>query len=340
MNALKWSNYIVKFEGENRIYLFKSISETLYALLPQEYSIIDRYLNGDKISLSNDIKIHISELYVDGLIVDARVDEVEVFKKSFRERMQSSDFGVLYFAPSFKCNLRCRYCIIGESISVPEDNFYPDMTGTNVIQTARWTYDMCIHYKISELKVILYGGEPMLSHKNNIAFIHSLNDMVKKDKNIQLKYMIITNGFRIKQEDIVELIGAGVQTAQVTLDGPPDIHDKRRYGVNREKTFNAILNNLLFMSTHFENTAIRINVDNENAKSINKLIDILYQNGLQKNVCYILIWSIHLIILMIVAIIMKQLQCLNLFIIMHFLKILILRRGDDTAHYHQSFILL
>lgn len=283
MSSLKWSNYVIKFESLNKIYLFKSITETLYALQPQEYSVIDRYLSDKSVSLNQDIKLHISELYVDGLIIDDATDEVKLFRDSFEEKMRSSISGVLYFAPSLKCNLRCSYCIIGESINSATENELSGMTEANAVQTAKWTYDMCIHHNISELKVILYGGEPMLSHKNNITFIKSLDEMIQKgEKHITLKYMIITNAYKINENYVNELIHFGVQTVQVTLDGPPDIHNKRRYGVNREKTFDTILHNLLFLSEKFENTAIRVNVDNKNSRHITELIDILHQNGLQK----------------------------------------------------------
>ena len=283
MTSLKWSNYVSKFDGSDKIYLFKTITETLYTLKPEEYSIIDSYINGKNVVLSQQTKLHISELYVDGILVDKKIDEVKIFKDSFKEKMQNSTNGVLYFAPSFKCNLRCCYCIIGKSVESSNESAFPEMSETDVIQTAKWTYDMCNYHNIKKLKVILYGGEPMLSHKNNTLFIRTLNNLVHENsEKVILNYMVITNGFKLNQEDMLELIRLGVQTAQITLDGPPDIHNNRRYGVNKEKTFDLILQNLIFVAAHFDNTAIRINVDNKNASHINELIDILYQNELQK----------------------------------------------------------
>ena len=40
--------------------------------------------------------------------------------------------------------------------------------------------------------------------------------------------MVITNGFKINKEKVKELVDIGVQTIQITLDGPPHIHDNRR----------------------------------------------------------------------------------------------------------------
>ena len=88
----------------------------------------------------------------------------------------------------------------------------------------------------------------------------------------------MVNAFKINEEKVRELVDIGVQTIQITLDGPPHIHDKRRYGVNKEKTFNQILENLKYVSKCFKDTVIRINVDDENASHIKELIDILHNN--------------------------------------------------------------
>lgn len=283
MKELKWSNYIVTFDDDKKTFLFKSITETLYSLSTEEYQIINSYIKGEIMAIDDTIKRHISELYLDGMVVDSDIDEVEIFKSTFQDKMNSSKHGVIYFAPSLKCNLRCKYCIIGDSIENPCESAGRDMTNKDAMQAARWTYQMCNHHNIGELKVILYGGEPTMMQKTHILFLKTLNLFIEQnDKNIELNTMIITNGFKIDKEMMQELADIGVQTIQITLDGPPNIHDMRRYGVNKEKTFNKILENLVCVSGYFKNTVIRINVDDENASYIKELIDILHSNKLER----------------------------------------------------------
>lgn len=283
MKELKWSNYIVTFSGDNKTFLFKSITETLYSLSTDEYQIIDSFINCKTKSIDDTIKRHISELYLDGIIVDRDIDEVKIFKSTFRDKMDSSKHGVIYFAPSLKCNLRCKYCIIGDSVENPCESTQKDMTNKDIIQTAVWAHQMCSHHSIGELKVILYGGEPTMMHNAHLLFLRTLNSLIEQNKkNIKLDVTIITNGFKINKENVQELVDIGVQTIQITLDGPPHIHDNRRYGVNEEKTFDQILENLIYVSRCFKNTIIRINVDDENASYIKELIDILYSNKLEQ----------------------------------------------------------
>lgn len=283
MKKLKWSNYIVTFEDDEKTFLFKSITETLYSLSTEEYQIIDSYIKDEITAIDNTTKRHIAELYLDGMVVNRDIDEVEIFKSTFRDKMNSSKHGVIYFAPSLKCNLRCKYCIIGDSIESPCESTGRDMINEDAIQTAEWTYQMCNHHSIDELKVILYGGEPTMMHNTHLLFLKTLNSLIEQnDKNIKLNTMVITNGFKINKEKVRELVDIGVQTIQITLDGPPHIHDKRRYGVNREKTFNQILENLVYVSGYFKNAVIRVNVDDENASCIKELIDILHSNKLEQ----------------------------------------------------------
>ena len=283
MKKLKWSNYIVTFENDKKTLLFKSITGTLYSLPTEEYKIIDSYIKDGLKTTDNATKRHISELYLDGMVVDRDVDEVETFKSSFKDKINSSKYGVIYFAPSLKCNLHCKYCIIGDSIENPCEDAVRDMTNKDTIQTAKWTYQMCNQHNIGELKVILYGGEPTMMHKTHLLFLKTLNSLIEQNENsIELNTMVITNGFKINKEKVKELVDIGVQTIQITLDGPPHIHDNRRYGVNKEKTFNQILENLIYTSECFKNSVIRINVDDENVNHIKELIDILHSKKLER----------------------------------------------------------
>ena len=283
MKDLKWSNYIVAFDDVKKTYLFKSITETLYSLPTEEYRTIDSYIKDGAKIIDDTIRRHISELYLDGMIVDREIDEVELFKSSFLNKMNASKHGVIYFAPSLKCNLRCKYCIIGDSVENSCESLGNDMTNEDAIQTAKWTYQMCNRHSIDELKVILYGGEPTMMHRTHLLFLKTLNSIIEQnEKIIKLNTMIITNGFKIDKEKAAELVDIGVQTIQITLDGPPHVHDKRRYGINKEKTFNQILENLEYVSKRFKNTVIRINVDDENANHIKELIDILHSNEFER----------------------------------------------------------
>jgi len=70
---------------------------------------------------------------------------------------------------------------------------------------------------------------------------------------------------------------------KVTLDGPPDVHDKRRSLVGGQGTFEVILDNLV-VATDYVAVILRVNIDQENISQVPELLDILKARGLAKEV--------------------------------------------------------
>lgn len=70
---------------------------------------------------------------------------------------------------------------------------------------------------------------------------------------------------------------------QITLDGEPGIHNKRRKLAKDENTFEVIIRNIknIIESDRNLQFIIRINVDNDNAKSIGKILDYFEELGLK-----------------------------------------------------------
>jgi len=66
---------------------------------------------------------------------------------------------------------------------------------------------------------------------------------------------------------------------QVTLDGPPEVHDRRRPLANGRGTFNQILENLIVLGglAPQVHVALRVNFDKTNFMYVPQLLDILPQ---------------------------------------------------------------
>lgn len=278
---MKWSIYIACFEFDNSVMLYKSITDALFEVSRNEYRMINQFLeNGDSKQLSDSIKSHISELYLNKFIVENEVDEVELFKHEYLKKITEAQAGTVYFSPSFLCNLKCTYCIIGESVN--NSRCETRMRGHIVDKSAEYVYKTAVNRNIKQLNVILYGGEPMLSQASNISFIKKLAELNQEQK-VSIEYTLVTNGYDMSDGAVNEILNAGVLNLQITLDGPRHIHDTRRIGVHGEKTFDIILEHLCTNSLKFKNVVIRINVDNTNAGSICELINILGSKELNKH---------------------------------------------------------
>ena len=75
------------------------------------------------------------------------------------------------------------------------------------------------------------------------------------------------------------LAAAGVTGAQITLDGPPEIHDRRRKLHSGRGTFDQIVRNLK-ETKDILNFLVRVNVDKENFEAAFKLVEILKREGI------------------------------------------------------------
>ena len=80
---------------------------------------------------------------------------------------------------------------------------------------------------ISNLHVTWYGGEPMMAmdivERLTVGF-----QKVCEEYKISYSAGIITNGFWLTKENVEHLKELEINAIQVTLDGAPEEHNKRR----------------------------------------------------------------------------------------------------------------
>ena len=132
-----------------------------------------------------------------------------------------------------------------------------------------------------------YGGEPLLA--KNIIWELS-NKFITYTERFGANYsaQIITNGYLLDDETIKNFLKYKITNAQITIDGPSDIHNKRRKLKNSSKpTFDVILNNTKKALEAGIGIALRINVDKTNENRVNELLDTLLNYGLKDAYIYL-----------------------------------------------------
>jgi uncharacterized protein len=72
----------------------------------------------------------------------------------------------------------------------------------------------------------------------------------------------------------------GIDGVQVTMDGPPDIHNTRRPLYDGSETFNTIIENIKACKGLIPNITIRVNVDQNNLNHFHRLKEILYAHDI------------------------------------------------------------
>ena len=227
-----------------------------------------------------------SSLVEAGLIVGTESNELDELKEK-RKNAFKQDFGLrLQIMPTLDCNFSCAYCF--QDRSFPKDPI-SDITQENLI---KWVdFKLSKHTK-GPLIIKWCGGEALLELDLIRKLSYKLKTIALKN-NAKYYSHIVTNGFHLNllTKEILEELD--IMNIQVTLDGPENIHDKRRkLKLNDGPTFRIILNNIKSVSSYFPGITIRINVDKTNYKFVPLLLDELYINEVFSN-CNYYITSVH-----------------------------------------------
>src|SRR5205085_660783 len=119
---------------------------------------------------------------------------------------------------------------------------------------------------------------PLLGKENLL----SLSDQFIQrctDAGVQYDAGIVTNGYLLDEKLCKQLKERKVNDAQITLDGPPEIHDKMRPLIDGGSSFWRIVKNL-HHAIKYLHIRIRVNIDRKNFDRVEDLFKILENEGL------------------------------------------------------------
>ncbi len=199
-----------------------------------------------------------------GMIVAAEADELSLAMEMYQQRRESRDKLMLTIAPTLDCNFACPYCYENRLPGIMDEK-----TADQVIDFIE------DRMKLSrEVSVTWYGGEPLLAAGRVLALterIRSLSESAGK----AASFFIVTNGYLLTPELASRLATAGVSGIQITLDGPPEVHDRRRVLRGGGGTFHRLLQSIRIAVDVFDVVKVRMNLDRENQGEWEKLTEIL-----------------------------------------------------------------
>jgi uncharacterized protein len=271
LSLYKASLYNFIFKKGKGYLVFNTLSKTI-AYLSKE--VVKALQEGDFESLETEV---IRELEENNLIVPNEVDELAVVKTLFwRSKFTGNTLGVTVL-PTYDCNMACPYCYEGDSR--PSTN----MSKALSLKVCDWIINQLEGGKYTALSISFYGGEPLL--RPDIIFLISETLKAKcNEMAINFSLDIITNGVLLSEDIINELKEFNWHSVQITLDGPPNVHDKRRVLKNGEGSFCIIIDNIKKLLALAPDTRlnIRINIDKGNAQHIDQLLNILENEGISQ----------------------------------------------------------
>lgn len=269
---LKSSKYNLIFDYKGKKLAFNSRSASLAEV---DENFINMINNIDKIEEKDlneaDVKL-IEDMKRGCYIIDKDEDEIQQLKLNnlIGKFGNKGTFG-LTIAPTLQCNFACPYCY---------EERQNGMMSKEVQDAIIKRVEKEAEAK-NNISITWYGGEPLLAC-NIIERMSKKMIEIAKKAGVKYSASIITNGYLINDKVAKMLKNAKVSHAQITLDGPPDVHDSRRKLRGGGATFDRIIENIKIMLKEEIAIGIRINIDKTNVDRLEELLKILADNGLQK----------------------------------------------------------
>ncbi len=97
--------------------------------------------------------------------------------------------------------------------------------------------------RLRDFAVTWYGGEPLVGKRPLLDLSDRFIERCDAH-GVRYQASIVTNGYLLDPETCQELADRRVASAQVTLNGPPDTHDRMRPRVGGKPSFWRIVENL------------------------------------------------------------------------------------------------
>ncbi|HQY13057.1 MAG TPA: radical SAM protein [Ilumatobacteraceae bacterium] len=202
------------------------------------------------------------------LVTADDVDELEVLRSRHLRSKYGGGLG-LTIVTSLGCNFDCPYCF---------ESKRPSLLKPAVADSLVALLDEAIAAGSPSMNVTWMGGEPLLGAAQLLDLSRVFIDRCDA-AGMEYSAGILTNGWHLTTEMAARLASARVGQAQVTIDGPADVHDRYRPKKDGGSSFDRILDNVVSAIDHLQ-VNIRVNLDSGNLGRVEELMAILAARGL------------------------------------------------------------
>lgn len=201
----------------------------------------------------------------ESFLVDDNFDETQIVLERNSLGIKDENRLDVIIMPNMNCNFGCPYCY--------EDHHKSAMSDETQKRLLDWIKMMVPKFK--SVLVSWFGGEPMMSYKT-ISYLQKEINKICEDADVPLATHITTNGYLFTDESVADLVGLGIYSYQITIDGSPETHNKTRILKNGKETFEKVFENTIKLarSNKTVNIKLRVNFDNSNIDEIPKMLEM------------------------------------------------------------------
>jgi uncharacterized protein len=259
------SRYNVVVERGDRVWVHNGLSGVTLAVDSGEWRDLHRFLDGGDRAPSFET---LRALTGARMIVNDDTDEVGVLERRYRSSTTDRTTFALTIVTSLGCNFDCPYCFEAKVPSILDE------------ETERLLLEVLDEQlpTLTSFFVTWYGGEPLLGQDRldrlSVAFLERT-----AAAGVDYVASIVTNGYLLTPDTASRLRDLGIRSAQITLDGPPETHNRMRPLVSGRPTFEVILDNIERCADLLP-VVVRVNLDTSNAAEAERLLELLADRGL------------------------------------------------------------
>ncbi len=207
-----------------------------------------------------------------GFVLPSDIDEHVLLDRYYRIKNSAEFIPGILIDLTYECNFDCVYCYekFVPSKFTPPKRFSRKMED----KTIEWVSKHIVSGKA--FSVFFFGGEPLLEKEKLFRITEKINKLCEK-REAKLYVSITTNGYLMDKSFVDRLSKYHIRAIQITLDGPREIHDKRRFLKTGEPTFDKIWHNIEYATKVFPpfTITIRTNIDKTNQRYIKELLDVV-----------------------------------------------------------------
>lgn len=260
-----WSRYNFLIETLSRFFIYNSYTNNLIELNESDYnSLLSIKENPEVLDLRKNQSLK-KQLLNEYIVFNDKDDDINLLINKYLDRRNNSGNYTITIAPTMDCNMNCVYCFEKQNY----ESAY--MSEAIIALTIDYIKNMCQN---KELTIMWYGGEPLMGMEQILKISKGLHE-----NNIKFNSIIITNGTLLKKvsKNFLDLINCNEM--QVSIDGLPDTHNKRRLWLTNNNSFLEIidgLRNITEISSTI-NISVRVNIDSSNKDEYYDLCKYLFE---------------------------------------------------------------
>ncbi len=213
-----------------------------------------------------------TELEAKGYVMDPSTEE-SLVRRAYLDFLDNRDADELqlFFVPWYACNFNCSYCYQRAY------NHSGNLPGPEIIDAFFAYIEM--EFKGRNKYITLFGGEPLLPGP---AYREVIEYFLNRAAGAKIPLAVVTNGYYL-EEYLPLLTRASIREIQVTLDGPKEVHDRRRGPASGTGSFRRITAGIDAAFARGIPINLRVVLDRENMKSLGDLARFAKAKGWSGN---------------------------------------------------------